>query len=183
MDMVGPSPPSYLRPSPPSYLRPSLEYACKCFFNHSAAAAPNVTSLLMSLFQVIASPAPPQRLPGAPVQDYFAVVNLATGLRVVAHNSTGASCPRRADPMQEVVRDTSSPTGLFCGCPDPSEMNAGNILTIPMVGIGIAVLGAVLSSLGQVTMKWVHTHNELRPLRERRVYFLNPLWYAARPCG
>ena len=156
MAMVGPAP-------PPSYLKPSLEYACKCFFNHSAAAttpaAANAT------------------LP--PVEDYFAVVNLATGLRVAAYNRTGAACPRRADPLQAVVRDASSPTGLYCACPDPSEMNAGNILTIPMVGIGIAVLGAVLSSLGQVTMKWVHTHNELRPLRERRIYFLNPLWYAA----
>lgn len=151
-----------------------LDYACKCFFNHSAVA-PNVSTANQWAFEQIASSRPP----GTLVQYYFAVVDLATGLRVTSENATGRSCPEIVDPTMAVVRDSSSPTDYYCACPDPGHMQSSNLLTIPMVGIGIAFLGAVLSSLGQVTMKWVHTHNELRPLKERRIYFLNPLWYAA----
>ena len=162
------------------YLKPiNLDYACKCFFNNSARVVPpNASSILAVLFGGSVGNVPgvsAPREPGSPVDDYFAVVSLATGLRVAPRNSTGVSCPRQIDPLQSVVHDPSSPTGFFCACPDPSEMNVSNILTIPMVGIGIAILGAVLSSLGQVTMKWVHTHNELRPLRELGgVYFSTP---------
>ena len=46
-----------------------------------------------------------------------------------------------------------------------------------MIGIIVSFVGAVMTSLGQVLMKWAHTHNELRPLKDRRTYYANPFWY------
>ena len=174
-------------PSGARFLAP--EYACKCFFNHSAAMDPGWAPTPAPVNG--SAPGPPPE-PGdgglAPliqqvISYYFSVVDLSTGLRVPAlrgpNGTIGANCPTHPVALVHgVAADSTSPTGYFCGCPDPAVATSSSFLTVPAIGVLVSIVGAVLSSLGQVGMKWVHTHNELRPLKERRAYFLNPRWYA-----
>jgi hypothetical protein len=141
-----------------------LQYTCKCFFNHSAAHRQIPGSLI----------------PATPViNSYYSVVNLNSGLRLET-SLNGSNCPNTIDPGQLAAFDIASPTDYFCACPDPnaaSNADSTNLLEIPLIGIIVSFLGAVLSSLGQVLMKWAHTHNELRALKDRKAYYTNPLWY------
>jgi hypothetical protein len=106
------------------------------------------------------------------------VVDLTTGSRLET-NLTGASCPVSIDPSQAIAFDTASTTDYFCSCPNPNNADSAssNVLEIPMIGIIVSFVGAVMTSLGQVLMKWAHTHNELRPLKDRRTYYANPFWF------
>lgn len=141
----------------------ALQYTCKCFFNHSAAHR-NVPGSLIPATPIINS--------------YYSVVRLQTGLRLEA-TMNGSNCPSNMDPNHFTAYDTASTTDYFCACPDPNTASAasGSLLEVPLIGVIVSLLGAVLTSLGQVLMKWAHTHNELRPLKDRRQYYANPLWY------
>ena len=150
---------STISPIIESYLR----YTCKCFFNHSAEHR-----------QV-----PGSIIPSTPIiNSYYSVVDLDSGLRLET-SYNGSNCPTTLDPYDLTAYDTASATDFYCSCPNPNIANAnsGNLLTIPAIGIIVSFLGAVLTSLGQVLMKWAHTHNELRALKDRKSYYANPLWY------
>lgn len=140
----------------------SLTFVCKCFFNHSAAHR-----------QVPGTFAPSTSV----INSYFSVVDIKSGTRIEAMQN-GSNCPSSVDPSQAVAYDTASATDYFCSCPNPNSVTgSGNLLEVPMIGIIVSFIGAVMQSLGQVLMKWAHTHNQLRPLKDRRPYYANPLWY------